>query len=80
MDFSPIDKECGCKVCKQYSRAYLRHLFKSREILCSILASYHNLYFLNQLILDARKAIEEGRFVAFKKDFVLKYNTRSNEQ
>jgi queuine tRNA-ribosyltransferase len=78
MDFSPIDRECGCKVCKQYSRAYLRHLFKSREILCSMLASYHNLFFLNRLVLDARRAIEENRFVAFKKDFLVKYNTRSN--
>jgi len=69
MDFTPIDKECGCKVCKQYSRAYLRHLFKSREILCSMLASYHNLYFLNQLVIDARRAIEENRFMAFKKNF-----------
>jgi len=80
MDFTPIDKECECKVCRQYSRAYLRHLFKSREILCSVLASYHNLFFLNRLVLDARKAIQENRFIAFKKDFLLKYNTRSNEQ
>jgi len=80
MDFTPIDKECGCKVCKQYSRAYLRHLFKSREILCSMLASYHNLFFLNQLILDARRAIEENRFTEFKKNFLARYNTRSNEQ
>jgi len=80
MDFTPIDKECECKVCRQYSRAYLRHLFKSREILCSMLASYHNLFFLNRLVLDARKAIQENRFIAFKKDFLLKYNTRSNEQ
>jgi queuine tRNA-ribosyltransferase len=77
MDFTPIDKECGCKVCKQYSRAYLRHLFKSREILCSMLASYHNLFFLNQLILDARRAIEEGRFIAFKKDFLLRWGVGS---
>jgi len=79
MDFSPIDKECGCKVCKQYTRAYLRHLFKSGEILCSILASYHNLYFLNQLVLDARRAIEENRFTAFKKDFVYKWGAGSRE-
>jgi queuine tRNA-ribosyltransferase len=83
MDFSPIDKECGCKVCRQYSRAYLRHLFKSREILCSMLASYHNLFFLHQLVLAARRAIEENRFMAFKKDFLSKYNEQgaiSNEQ
>jgi queuine tRNA-ribosyltransferase len=72
-DFSPMDKECGCKVCRQYSRAYLRHLFKSREILCSILASYHNLFFLNRLVVDARRAIEKGRFAAFKKDFLSRY-------
>jgi len=76
-DFSPIDKECGCKVCRQYSRAYLRHLFKSREILCSMLASYHNLFFLNQLVLDARRAIEEGRFIGFKKDFLFRWGTNN---
>jgi queuine tRNA-ribosyltransferase len=76
MDFMPIDKECTCAVCRQYSRAYLRHLFKTREILCSILASYHNLFFLNQLILDARHAIMENRFCAFKNDFLSRYHER----
>jgi queuine tRNA-ribosyltransferase len=74
MDFMPIDKECACKVCRQYSRAYLRHLFKTQEILCSMLASYHNLFFLNQLALDARRAIEESRFPAFKKEFLSRYH------
>jgi len=74
LDFSPIDKECGCKVCRSYSRAYLRHLFKTQEILCSILASFHNLYFLNQLVRNARKAIENDRFLEFKKDFLSKYS------
>jgi len=73
LDFMPIDKECACKVCRQYSRAYLRHLFKTREILCSMLASYHNLFFLNQLVLEARHAIEENRFPAFKKEFLSYY-------
>jgi len=73
MDFMPIDKECACKVCRQYTRAYLRHLYKTQEILCSMLASYHNLFFLNQLTLDARRAIEENRFPAFKKDFLAHY-------
>ncbi|MDR0455968.1 MAG: queuine tRNA-ribosyltransferase family protein, partial [Treponema sp.] len=63
----------GCKVCRQYSRAYLRHLYKTQEILCSMLASYHNLFFLNQLTLDARRAIEENRFPVFKKDFLAQY-------
>jgi len=72
-DFSPIDKECGCKVCKSYSRAYLRHLFKAKEILYSMLASYHNLYFINELVLNARNAIEEGRFLKYKKNFLSEY-------
>jgi len=74
LDFSPIDKECGCKVCKEYTRAYLRHLFKSKEILFSMLASYHNLYFINNLVTNARQAIEEGRFPEFKKEFLNHYN------
>ena len=73
-DFSPIDKECGCKVCKNYSRAYLRHLFKTKEILFSMLASYHNLYFVNNLAANARNAIEQGRFLEYKKNFLLRYN------
>ena len=73
LDFSPIDEECSCKVCRTYSRAYLRHLFKSGEILCSILASYHNLYFINELVKNAREAIREGRFIEFKNDFLKKY-------
>ena len=50
-DFGPIDSECNCKICRQYSRAYLRHLFKEQEILSSMLASYHNLAFLHQMII-----------------------------
>lgn len=73
-DFSPIDSECDCRVCKNYSRAYLRHLFKEQEILSAMLASYHNLYFLHHLVLDARKAISENRFVQFKKDFLARFS------
>jgi queuine tRNA-ribosyltransferase len=73
LDFLPIDEECGCKVCRTYSRAYLRHLFKTGEILISMLASYHNLYFLHDLVKESRKAIEEDRFTAFKKQFLSRY-------
>jgi queuine tRNA-ribosyltransferase len=79
LDFLPIDDECNCKVCREYSRAYLRHLFKTGEILCSMLASYHNLYFLHNLIKDARKAIEEDRFSRFKRDFLSRYTTGGDE-
>jgi queuine tRNA-ribosyltransferase len=72
-DFSPLDSRCDCKVCRQYSRAYMRHLFKSEEILCSMLASYHNLYFLHALVKNARRAIQEDRFMQFKNDFLREY-------
>ena len=73
-DFSPIDKECGCKVCREYSRAYLRHLFKTGEILYSILASYHNLYFINELVNSARNAIKENMFLEYKRNFLSRYS------
>ncbi|GHV81477.1 queuine tRNA-ribosyltransferase [Spirochaetia bacterium] len=73
LDFGPIDKECGCKVCREYSRAYLRHLYKTQEILCSMLATYHNLYFLHDLVKEARTAINEDRFVSFKMAFLARY-------
>lgn len=72
-DFSPVDSECNCMVCRTYSKAYLRHLFKSQEILSSILASYHNLYFLNNLVKEIRNAINENRFEEYRKNFLEKY-------
>jgi len=74
-DFTPIDKECRCKVCKEYTRAYLRHLFKTKEILYSMLASYHNLYFINELVTNCRNAIAQGRFLEYKKEFLSGYNS-----
>jgi queuine tRNA-ribosyltransferase len=71
--FKPIDESCSCRVCKTYSRAYLSHLFKTREILCSMLASYHNLFFLHQLVLDSRAAIGENKFMEFKNSFLNRY-------
>jgi queuine tRNA-ribosyltransferase len=72
-DFGPLDKECNCKVCKTYSRSYLRHLFKEQEILSSMLASYHNLYFLHNLIKEIRVAISENRFEEYKRNFLNRY-------
>lgn len=73
-DFGPVDPECKCKVCQTYSRSYLRHLFKEQEILSSILASYHNLYFLHNMIKEIRQAINEDRFEAYRKDFLEKFH------
>ena len=72
-DFSPPDPACGCRVCRDNSRAYLRHLFRCDEILHAMLASYHNLHFLNDLVLRARLAIREGRYPAFAADFLRGY-------
>ncbi|MCR5437797.1 MAG: tRNA guanosine(34) transglycosylase Tgt [Treponema sp.] len=74
-DFSPVDEECNCKVCRTYSKAYLRHLFKEQEILSSILASYHNLYFLHNFIKEIRAAIDEDRFDVYKKEFLEKFHS-----
>jgi queuine tRNA-ribosyltransferase len=79
MDFSPIDEACDCKVCRNYSRAYLRHLFKAQEILCSMLLSYHNLYFIHNLVKKAREAIPEGRFSCFMREFLSKYSEGAHE-
>lgn len=72
-DFGPIDKECNCKVCKNYSRSYLRHIFKSQEILSSMLASYHNLYFLHNLVKEAREAINNDRFEEYREVFLKRF-------
>ena len=72
-DFTPIDRECNCKVCRNYSRAYLRHLFKEQEILSSMLASYHNLYFLHNLMKEIRNAIAENRFEEYRTNFLTRF-------
>lgn len=75
-DLGPADPDCECRVCRQYSRAYLRHLYKNDEILYSMLASYHNLAFLQGLVRRIRYSIEEGRFMDFKRDFLARYRSR----
>jgi len=72
-DFTPLDPECDCKVCKNYTRAYIRHLIKAGEILSHILLTYHNVYFLVNLMKGARQAIRNGNFVQFSQDFLRKY-------
>ncbi len=74
-DFSPIDNECDCYLCKNFSRAYVRHLFYANEMLGPELLSLHNVYFYIKLINKARQAIAEDRFLEFKNDFLKKYLT-----
>ena len=68
-DNSPIDKNCSCFVCKNYSRAYIRHLLIQEEGAGLRLASYHNLHYLQRLMDDAKIAIKSGKFEKFLVDF-----------
>ena len=68
-DLSPIDPDCGCYACKNYTRAYLKHLHKCNEILASRLATTHNLHFYQDLMRDIRRSIEEDRFESWRQDF-----------
>lgn len=72
-DFSQLDPDCDCYTCSNYSRAYIRHLFKTNEILCSMLLSEHNIRFLVRMMQNIRKAIEEDRFLEYKREFYNKY-------
>ncbi len=72
-DFTSLDPGCDCYCCRSYSKAYLRHLYRSNEILSSMLLSEHNLHFLVRLAENIRKSIEEDRFLEFKKEFFEKY-------
>ncbi|RLC15187.1 MAG: tRNA guanosine(34) transglycosylase Tgt, partial [Deltaproteobacteria bacterium] len=74
-DKSPIDTDCKCYTCQNYSRAYLRHLYKSRELLAYRLNTIHNIYYYLDLMGKMRDAIRQDRFSVFKKDF---YSKRQN--
>ncbi len=71
--FGPLDAKCDCYTCRNFGRAYLRHLYQAREILVLRLVSYHNLYFYLRLMEAARKAILESRFPEWKKEFLNNY-------
>ena len=68
-DMQPIDPACDCPVCRRYSRAYLRHLFKAEEMLAMRLSVMHNLYFYNKLMERIRQALDEGRFEEFRRTY-----------
>jgi queuine tRNA-ribosyltransferase len=69
-DFSPLDPACACYTCKNYSRAYLAHLFRSKEMLGATLLSVHNLYFLVNLVKESRRAIVKGKWEEMKKRYI----------
>jgi len=73
-DERPLDPDCQCYVCRNYSRAYLRHLYTSKEILASVLNTHHNLYYYQQLMAGIRQALEDEKFTQFRRDFYQKRN------
>lgn len=76
LDARPIDEGCECPACKSYTRAYIRHLFKAKEMLAMRLCVLHNLYFYNKLMADIRLAIDEDRFKEFKEERLTAWNEK----
>lgn len=74
-DSAPLDRECSCYTCQNYSRAYLHHLVMAKEILGMILLTRHNLHYYQELMQGMRDAIEAGNFTVFEKDFHSRYST-----
>ncbi|MCG9969825.1 tRNA guanosine(34) transglycosylase Tgt [Pelotomaculum terephthalicicum JT] len=72
-DLNPLDPECGCYVCRNYSRAYIRHLLKAGEVLGIRLTTIHNLSFVLELMKELREAIREGKMVEYRDEFMEKY-------
>ena len=75
-DFTPLDPNCDCYTCKNYTKAYLRHLYVCEEVNAKRLLSYHNLRFLIKLCEDIRRAIKEDRYLEFKNELIKKYQER----
>ncbi len=79
-DARPLDEDCECYACKNYTRGYIRHLFKANEILGQRLATTHNLHFLVNMMKEARKAILEDRFEEFKDEFEKNYENNKESE
>ncbi|MEO0266185.1 MAG: tRNA guanosine(34) transglycosylase Tgt [candidate division WOR-3 bacterium] len=74
-DFSPLDQDCKCYTCQNFSRAYIRHLFNAGEILGPRLATYHSIYFFINLLKNIREAIKGDYLLEFTRDFIKKYHS-----
>jgi queuine tRNA-ribosyltransferase len=79
-DDRPLDPNCDCRVCRRYSRAYLRHLFNQSEITGMVLASYHSSYFFQSLMRSIRSAIEKNRFESFRREFLSRYRAKGDKE
>ncbi|MBW2145923.1 MAG: tRNA guanosine(34) transglycosylase Tgt [Deltaproteobacteria bacterium] len=78
-DESPVDESCQCYTCKHYSRAYLRHLYQSKEILAMRLNTVHNLFYILELMQGIRESIREGRYAEFRREFYMHRRQESEE-
>ena len=78
--FEPIDAECDCYTCTHYTRAYLHHAFKAKEMIASTLATIHNIRFTVRLVDRMREALETGDFDAFRAEFVGRYYTATGSE
>lgn len=74
-DFTPLDASCDCYTCQHYTRAYLNHLFKAKELLANTLATVHNERFIVRLVDDIRQHLDEGTFADFKREWLQRYYT-----
>jgi queuine tRNA-ribosyltransferase len=72
-DFTKLESDCECYTCKNYTKAYLSHLYRSKEMLGPTLGSIHNVYFINKLVSDMRQAILDDTFFEFKEEFLKQY-------
>jgi queuine tRNA-ribosyltransferase len=79
-DFSPLDSKCSCYTCRHYSRAYIRHLIQADETFGIRLTTYHNLYFLLELMRGVRQAIREDRLLDFRNEFFADYGLNDNDR
>ncbi|MGO1311390.1 MAG: tRNA-guanine transglycosylase, partial [Brevibacterium aurantiacum] len=72
-DFEPLDPDCACYTCQNYSRAYLRHLYKAKEMLFSTLCTVHNEYFVVNLVAEIRQSMIDGRFAELEAEVLGRY-------
>lgn len=77
-DMRPIEEGCGCPACRNYSRAYIRHLLKAKEMLGMRLCVEHNLYFYNTMMAEIRQAIEEGRYHSYKEEKIYRMKKKTS--
>lgn len=79
LDDSPLDPDCDCYTCRNFTRAYIRHLYVAGEIMAARLTTFHNLYFYAKMVALARQSIIDGRFIEFKSGFLVRYTEKGEE-